>query len=203
MVCGTRVIYVLAWFSLFFLGFQAEGAATPVPRQLYGKSVSISWTFQQTLLKEIAGKSITLYGDTAVTFYFSPQDRIFARRSNRNQFGSRTYEQVGSDPRAIQHPKLAAGSGQGYAGTGAGSFQDLHFEGRALIAVQRTGENGALRRVIEFDQNFASCTWTTVWGRSNGKPVRQIGWRGDVEQIISSHATNHGCVIRDGNALEQ
>jgi hypothetical protein len=42
-VTARRIIFTLT--SLFSLAFQGQGAASPVPRQLYGKSIVINlWT---------------------------------------------------------------------------------------------------------------------------------------------------------------
>jgi len=201
---GARVISMLISFSLFFFGFQAEGAATPVPPQLYGKSVVISNNGAQTFFDETTNNFVTVYFEGTVTFYFSSLGRIFARRTYRNQAGFRAYEQVGPEPNAVvQCPTSATGAGKGSGGTGTGTFQDLHFEGRTLITIQREGENGARRRVIEFDQNFGSCTATGVRGSADGKPIRRIGWNGHVEIISSETRSKPSCVVRDGNALAQ
>jgi len=203
--CDARAIYMVVSLSLFFLVFEAN-AATSVPHQLRGKSVLMSATNQQTYLVEATGKFLTLHFETSFTFYFSSQGRIFVRRLVRDQFGdSRTYEQVGSDPNRVQRPTLATGTGKGSGGTGAESFQDIHFEGQTLIAIQRVGENGADRIAIEFDQNFATCAPRGVLrGTDNGRPVRIIGWDGRVLRRISGQSTSRpSCVVRDGNTFGQ
>jgi hypothetical protein len=200
---GARIIFMLTSFSLFFFGFETDGAATPVPRQLYGKSVSVSWTQTEALLNETAGRFFNWRAEMTSTFYFSSVGRIFARRSTSSSYGSRTFEQVGSEPHRDQRPILATGSGQGSAGTSAGTFRDLHFEGRTLIAIQRVGENGARRTAIEFDQNFGSCTSTVVFGSDNGKPIRRTGWKGESQVVSGETRSQPSCVIRDGNAFQQ
>jgi hypothetical protein len=158
---------------------------------------------QQTFLNETTSNFVNLYGEQTNTFYFSSLGRIFARHYGRNPAGSRTYEQVGSDPNQTQRPTLAIGAGQRPAGTGAGSFQDIHFEGRTLVANQKVGENGIRRTTIEFDQNFGSCTWTTVLRSNNGKQIRRIGWGGNVEVVSDETVSKLVCVIQDGNAFAQ
>jgi hypothetical protein len=71
------------------------------------------------------------------SFYFSSLSRIFTRHLIRVSRASRTYEQIGSDPNKVQHSTSATGGGQRPFGTGIGTFQDLHFEGRTLIAIAR------------------------------------------------------------------
>ena len=84
-------------------------------------------------------------------------------------------------------------------------YQDIHFEGQTLIAIQRVGENGADRIAIEFDQNFATCAPRGVLrGTDNGRPVRIIGWDGRVLRRISGQSTSRpSCVVRDGNTFGQ
>ena len=199
---GARIIFMLTSFSPFFFGFEADGAATPVPRQLYGKSVSVSWTLTSAQLNETSGRFVNSRSEVTKTFYFSSLGRIFASHSIRSPYGSRTFEQVGSEPYKDQRPILATGSGHGSGGTSAGTFRDIHFEGRTLMAIQRIGENGARRTAIEFDQNFGSCTLTVVFGSDNGKPVRRIGWNGEALVIFSETRSQSSCVIRDGNAFQ-
>jgi hypothetical protein len=199
----TRIIFALTSFLLFFLGFQSEGVATPVPHQLYGKSVTISSTGTDVWWNETTGKNVTIKRGVTVIFYFSSQGRIFARRSYHDQSGSRTYEQVGSDPTLRSRPVLATGQGQMTGDTGMSSFQDLHFDGRALIGTSKVGENGAGRMTIEFDQNFGSCTWTSVRGSDNGKPIRKFGAHREILRAISLQVTDRRCTIQDGNAFQQ
>src|SRR5215510_5344683 len=114
---NTCIIFTLASFSLFFLSFQTAGAATPVPRQLYEKSVSVSWTLTSATLNETTGRFVNSRTEMTKTFYFSSLGRIFASHSVRSPYGSRTFEQVGSEPHKVQRPILATGSGQGSGGT--------------------------------------------------------------------------------------
>jgi hypothetical protein len=202
--CSALIICTLTSFSLLFLGFQAEGAATSVPRQLYGKSVVISRHFQSVVEDQTAGKMITANSEITDIFYFSSLGRIFARSSHRNQYGSRTFEQVDSDPNRVQRPTLATGGGRGSLGTIPSTFQDFHFEGRTLIAIKKVGENGATRMAIAFDQNFGTCALSARNGTDNGKPLHVIGWDGHVLRPVSAQRTSEPtCVIRDGNAFAQ
>jgi hypothetical protein len=194
----SRLLWMLVSLPLLSFFSHADAAATPVPSQLYGKSVTSSRAMQQTLANETNGKTIIVNTERTDSFYFSTQGRIFTRYSVRNQFGSRTFEQVGSDPKKVQ-----AGLG-GSVGTSAGSFQDIHFEGRTLVAIQKVGDNGARKMAIEFDDKFRSCAVSRVTGTENAKPIRKIGWAGHVERIISEHTTStSGCLIQDGNIFER
>jgi hypothetical protein len=202
MAYGIRVISVLLVSFQFVFALQTA-AATSLPHQLYGKSVTISRAIEDVYQDETTGKMITFHAQLTDNFYFSSQGRIFARRLNRNQFGSRTFEQVGSDPNKGQRATDAAGRGQSPSGTGVATFQDLHFEGRTLVAIYKLGENGANRLAIEFDQNFGACSVSLLHGTDNGKPRRQISWTGHVLRNITAHRTSEpSCVVRDGNIFE-
>jgi hypothetical protein len=203
MACSVRIVFTLTSFSLFLLGFRAEGATAPMPHQLYGKSVTISRSTQSEVEDETTGKTLTLHPQQTDDFYFSSQGHIFARRFHRNPSGSRMFEQIGPDPNNVQRPTSATGRGQSPSGTGVGTFQDLHFEGRTLIAIFRIGENGATRLTIEFNQNFSTCTVSALIGSDNGKPRRYIGWSGHVRRAISKPTTSQSsCMVRDGNIFE-
>ncbi len=201
----ARHILALISFWLCFFGFHTEGAASPVPRQLLEKSVTISLTDTEVWWNETTGKNDTVNSSSTTIFYFSSLGHIFARISYHNQFGSRTWEQVGSDPTLKSGgPVLATGAGRLPGGNSMRSFQDLHFEGRTLIGIRKFGENGAARVTIEFDQNFGSCTSTGVRGSDNGKPIRRITWNGyHIQRLISIRVTDRHCTIQDGNAFQQ
>jgi hypothetical protein len=195
-------ILLLISFSLCFFSFEADAAATSVPHQLYGKSVTISRAGQQVIEDETAGKIKTVYHQMTDDFYISSQGRIFARRFHRTQFDSHTFEQIGSDPNKVQRPIHATGGGQRPLGTGVSTFQDFHFEGRTLIAIYVVGENAARKLAIEFDQNFGACTVRESHGTDDGKPVRRITY-GHAIRVISGQATSKpSCVVRDGNIFE-
>lgn len=199
----ARIICALVSSSLVSLFLCVEAPATSVPHQLYGKSVTISRAFEDVYQDETTGKIITLHTQRTDNFYFSSHGRIFARRLIRNQFGSRTFEQVGSDPDKVQRATDAAGHGRSPSGTGIGTFQDLHFEGRTFVAISKIGENGANRLAIELDQNFAACSVSALRGTANGKPRRQISWSGHVLRNITAHRTSEpSCTVRDGNIFE-
>jgi hypothetical protein len=199
----ARITLSLISFSLCFFSFEVDAAATQVPHQLYGKSVTISRSNQRVVEDETSGRITTRPLEITDSFYFSSLGRIFARVSKRNPHDSRTFEQVGSDPNKVQRATSATGPGQTALGTGGGTFQDLHFEGRTLIAIYTVGENGAARLKIEFDQNFGKCTVSVVYGSDNGQPRRYIGWSGHVLRDITAHRTSQPtCVVRDGNIFE-
>jgi hypothetical protein len=199
----ARTILSFISFSLFFLGVQAGGAATQIPRQLYGKSVTVYRNSQIVFEDENTGKLITSYNQFTDDFYFSVTGRIFVRRLYRNQFGSSSFEQIGSDPKKVQRATRTTGNARSLLGTGVSTFQDLRFEGRILVAIFTVGENTARRLAIEFDQNFGICTPGLLVGTDNGKPERLIGWDGHVHRVISGKPTSKpSCVVRDGNIFE-
>jgi hypothetical protein len=203
MAFNVRIVFVLTSFLLLLLGLESEAAATPVPRQLYGKSVTIRTTRTEVWGDDTIGKNYTWNIIGTTIFYFSIEGRIFARISWHYPDGSRTYEQVGLDPAFKSgRPVLATGAGR-LPGYKMGTFQDFRFEGRAFITTKMIGENSAARQTIEFDQNFASCTFTGVGGTDDGKPVRRTGWNGHVQRRISGQITDRRCTIQDGNAFQQ
>jgi hypothetical protein len=198
----SRILPLIS-FSLCFFSFEADAVATPVPHQLYGKSVTISRSVRLVSQDETSGRINTVPLEITDSFYFSSLGRIFTRVLKRTPRGSRTFEQVGSDPNKVQRATSATGSGQTPFGTGGGTFQDLHFEGRTLIAIYRVGENGAARLKIDFDQNFGTCTVSVVYGTDNGQPRREIDWFGRVRRPVrQTMHSQPSCVVMDGNIFE-
>jgi hypothetical protein len=60
MSSRVRVISVLASFQVFVFVPQTQAAATSVPHQLYGKSVSVYLSTQTVLEEETTGKMTTV-----------------------------------------------------------------------------------------------------------------------------------------------
>jgi hypothetical protein len=88
---GVRVVSVLLVSCQFVFALQTD-AATSVPHQLYGKSVTIYRSGQLVFDDEKTGKLITSYSRFTDDFYFSVMGRIFVRSLYRNQFGSSSFE---------------------------------------------------------------------------------------------------------------
>lgn len=200
----ARIILALVAPLLLFRILCSDAAATPVPRELYGKSVTRSSTGIQVFADETTGRNINLNWERTDSFYFSYEGRIFSRYNNRNAFGSMTFEQVGRGPNGVQRPISATGAALKAIGIPLGHFQDIHFEGRTLVGIQKWGTNGAIRITIEFDKSFTSCIYRGKTGTDDGQQVRRIGWSGHVERVISNTVTSRSdCVIRDGNVFEK
>ncbi len=201
---GDDFIARLTFVVLFMLPLRAEAASTAVPPQLYGKSVTHTLTGIETFVNEATNKVVTNNWERTDSLYFSSEGRVFARFAYRNQWGSYTCEQVGAS-NAIGATSATGGAARmtsvhGGNGTGACRFQDIHFEGHSLVAIQKRGNNSAIQTTVDFDDTFHSCAFRLRAGTDDGKAFNRIGWSGQVQRVTSNRVTsNSGCMIRDGN----
>lgn len=154
-------------------------AATAAPKQLFGKSIIVSWTEQRE--QRQGGWSefrpVTISGKFSA--YVSTQGQLFNRISMTNRRGaSGSRERVGS-----------------------GSHANISFQANSLIAIQAS-DGGARRIVVTFDPAFATCTAEVIRGKQAGAGVIRTGsiiYPGMKIEIRSVHTTGIGCTMSDGN----
>lgn len=154
-------------------------AATAAPKQLFGKSIVVSWTEQreqrQTGWNEF--RPVTNSGKFSV--YVSSQGQLFNRTSMTNARGaSGRVERVGS-----------------------AGHMNISFQANSLIAIQ-TNEGGARRIVVTFGPAFATCTAEVIRGKQEGAAVIRTGsmiYPGMKVEIRSVHTTGIGCTMSDSN----
>lgn len=155
-------------------------AAAAAPRELYNKTVSITWA-EHAMQKTPDGRTVTPTIMTDRTVYVSGAGRVFVRGNrridNRGFSGGRQTE---------------AGPGQGGAGT-------LSFQGSQLVGTA-VFSGFARRLTVSFDQSFSSCTASVVYGKSGG-PTTWTGFNGQTYEIISINVSGASCSIREGNAF--
>jgi hypothetical protein len=157
-------------------------AATAAPKQLFGKSIVVSWTEQreqrQTGWNEF--RQVTIAGKFSA--YVSTQGQLFNRISMTNRRGaSGNVERVGSG--------------------GSGGHANISFQANSMIAIQ-ANEGGARRIVVTFDPAFATCTAEVIRGKQEGAAVIRTGsiiYPGMKIEIRSVHTTGIGCTMSDGN----
>ena len=144
---------VLLTFATVALGATAANAA---PRELYGKSIVVTWTEER--VQEIKGSFKPALRNGTFTVYVSTAGNIF----KRNTMGRNSDERVGSEA----HDRVS-------------------FAGRTLIVIQNWSQYGARRIQVIFDQGFTSCSADVVRGKETGAAVIQ-GSHGAIIQSVKT-----------------
>ena len=177
----------IRWFCVLGLGvvwFSPEAAWAGAPKELYGKSVTVTWT--ESRETRTVGEEAWRRVDGTETFnvYVSEAGRVFNRTSTANRGGS------------------ADGKGE-IAGQGNRS---VNFSGRSLVALWQIGRGGAATRIAaDFDAGFSGCSAQVTRAReAPGAIVRTYSGIIKHDIDIRSHQVGSvSCSIRTGNVFAQ
>lgn len=159
----------------------AAPAFAEAPRQLYNKTIQISWS---VAVAQTAPDGQKKNVSVAVhhTVYVSSAGRLFERSSRSTKKGMKQSEN-------------APGAGVNAGGEATG----MHFEGNRLVG-NTAFAKGARRFVAAFDPGFSSCTVSVIFGREAGG-LKRKGVDGVMYTIDSMTASGESCSIREGNAF--
>ncbi len=163
------------------LATAAAPAFADAPRQLYNKTIQISWSVAVAQTAPDGQKrnvSVGVYH----TVYVSSAGRLFERGSRSTAKGRKQSENA---------PGAAVNAG--------GEATGLHFEGSRLVGATAFAQ-GARRFVATFDPGFSSCTVSVTFGREAGG-LKRKGIDGVMYTIDSMTASGESCSIREGNAF--
>jgi hypothetical protein len=169
---STLAVSVLACMS-------ATAWAQGAPKQLYNKSVTLSWA-QSGSLKiggQVRPSSSATYSRQV---YISSGGRLFVR-ATRHGSG--------------HHSKSEHGPGDNMTPGGGG----LRFQGNRLVGVLALA-SGAVQATAAFDPGFTNCTLDVILGKSAGAGMKiqtPVGM-GEVVSIAVVHPT---CKITNGNVF--
>ena len=159
----------------------AAPAFAEAPRQLYNKTIQISWSVAVAQTGPDGQKknvSVAVHH----TVYVSSAGRLFERSSRSTKKGMKQSEN-------------APGAGVNAGGEATG----MHFEGNRLVG-NTAFAKGARRFVAAFDSGFLSCTVSVIFGREAGG-LKRKGVDGVMYTIDSMTASGESCSIREGNAF--
>jgi hypothetical protein len=165
--------------------FSCGAALAGAPKELYGKSVTVTWT--ESRETRTVGEETWRRVDGTETFniYVSEAGRVFNRTSTANRGGS------------------AEGKGE-IAGQGGRS---INFSGRSLLALFQMGRSSsaATRITADFDAGFGSCSAQVVRARETpGAIVRTYSGIIKHDIDIRSHQVGSvSCSVRTGNVFGQ
>lgn len=151
------------------------------PRQLYNKTIQITWTSN---VSETSPDGRHFNRSLAVTHivYVSSAGRLFERGMR-----SRGQKRRQSD------------NAPGSTHNAGGEANNVHFEGSRLIGLLAFAQ-GARRFVATFDPSFTSCTVSVTLGREGGGMKRK-GIDGVLYTLDSITPSGESCSIRDGNSF--
>ena len=166
--------------ALFGLLLTQTSHAAP-PRELYGKSVSVSWT--ETREQRPAGQEAwrQIDGSHTLKIYVSDAGRVFNNKS---------YSVRGL---SAEREGQIAGSGKG---------RSFNFSGRSLVILMASG-GGATRIIVEFDAGFGSCSAQVTRAKEAGGTIVRA-YSGIIKANIEIRSTRVGgasCGIRSGNVF--
>lgn len=161
---------------------QASPVLAEAPRQLYNKTIQISWTVDQ-IARTADGQSRNRAIAVNQTIYVSSAGRLFTRGSRASGSNSKQSD-------------IAPGAGQNQSGEAAG----VHFQGNQLVGNVAFAQ-GARQFVATFDSAFSSCKVAVSFGREGGGNLKRVGITGEMLTIESMKSSGESCAIRDGNAF--
>jgi hypothetical protein len=173
---------ILACIGMAFLGSTLSAQAAP-PKQLLGKSVTVSWTETRSQRNVGQTEFRSVNASHTLMVYVSSAGRVFSRQVNNTRAGSGQINQVGA------------------AREGSYGVATPSFSGQAMTIV-RVAQGGARRVVVTFDAGFSSCNATAGTGFEAGKMHTSYSpiTKKNVE-IRSSSVGSVGCSVRDGNVF--
>jgi hypothetical protein len=158
---------------------QASYAAPP--KDLYGKSVIVSWTEtrEQRPLGEEAWHQVS--GSISMNLYVSEVGRVFNNIAYSTRRGS------------AERKGEIAGSGE----------RSINFNGRSLLILMRYGKGGATRIMVDFDAGFAGCSGQVTRAKeSEGAIIRNFsGITKRVNEVKAVQVGGVSCSIRSGNVF--
>jgi hypothetical protein len=174
--------------------FIGTGETAPAPpKELYGKSVVLSWN--ETRTKE-TGEFFNLR--LQMSIYVSTEGRIFRRvtitRGNRRRGFAQGHD--------LATASLEHGPGEGPPpGVKVGRTQ---FAGHSLIMTTEF-QSGARQVTVDFDSAFTSCQAKVVHGKEAGVgAIRQTSvFGGKQVEFRAIEVTSVACAIREGNVFTE
>lgn len=176
---SVRPVGVAAVFVASLVA-QMSPALADAPRQLFNKTIQISWTVDQ-VARAADGQSRNRAIAVNQIIYVSSAGRLFTRSSRAN--GSKASQS-----------EMAPGATENKGGEATG----VRFQGNQLVGSLAFAK-GARQFVATFDGTFASCTVVVKFGREGGGGLKRVGITGEMLTIESMKATGETCSIRDGN----
>jgi hypothetical protein len=174
-----RKFFITTSISLVLM---SSAVAAP-PKQLYGKSATISWLETRSQRDGQSGPFKPVGLPYTIVFYISTEGRLFARSSTRSPGGAGSVDRVGM-------------------GAGNGEARNVAFSGNRILS--RSAFQGAARQIeVNFDQSFSSCTAHVITAIPKGAKTAVIRsmTTGNIVEFESVSAGPASCSISSGNSF--
>jgi hypothetical protein len=159
------------------------------PKELYGKSVIVSWIEMRDQRPEGEQTWRLVEGNQSLKIYVSEVGRVFNDLSYSTRGGS------------ADRGGQIAGQRSGYPAISG--YREITFKGRSLLIMLPHGRGGATRISAEFDSSFGSCSAEVVSAReSQGTIIKvysQIIKR--MNEVRSIKVSGSACGVRSGNVF--
>lgn len=164
-------------------------AAIAAPKQLYGKSIVITWAEER--VQKLPGNTNLDYTPVhaELSIYVSDIGRVFNRLTMAVSVRGGGFKSGSSD--------------QGGGTELIGRARDITPQGRSLVlTMQQSG--GARRIVANFNEGFTSCSAQVIHAKEAGSSkivVRDLINPGRTFEVYSSRASNETCSIKSVNVF--
>ena len=132
-------------------------AASSAPTALYGKSIMLSWGTNRVRKDLTTGETQSRAAIATLRVYVSSKGRIFSEKVGM-RVGGRGRGYFGHRSRTSQE---IAGEGDNM------EVREWRTEGHSLVAY-KTFKSGARRLVVDFDNDYKSCSLKVQFAREGG-----------------------------------
>lgn len=154
-------------------------AADAAPKQLYNKSVVVSWS-ESIMEKGEDGRVLNTQATRGRVAYISSAGRVFVRT---------TTQLTGAQGKQEIAPGTSPGA--------------LAFQGNDKMVGTAVFSGFARRLTVTFDASYSSCNASVVYGKSGGPTKWKSPDGTRTYEALSISVGGTSCSIRDGNALAQ
>lgn len=163
--------------------------AGSAPKELYGKSIIITWTEHRNQRHEDQANFRDVDVPLSRKIYISTEGHFFGRFSAMSPSG-----------------REGAREGFGTSGTSAGGGpREVQFGSRTITLTGASTGGLARRTTIEFNESFSTCEALIIFAKQAGSDV-VIGRNlvtGGLNEIRSATVTNVSCSVHNGNVFAQ
>jgi hypothetical protein len=160
--------------------------ALSAPRQLYGKSVIVTWQEDRRQSTTMDAQPTSITASAELSVYISDIGRPFSRVT-MNVSSAR-----GSSTRMRRTDAVQ----------GDGSARSIGFSGSMLNATMPRGDAGAMQVSVSFDASFQSCSARVITGKAGGAQFTKMNAiRGGQVEVYSVRTSGEGCRVQNGNVF--
>jgi hypothetical protein len=183
--------------AIFFGGalillYEVAHAESP-PKELYGKSIIISWTEHRNQRHIDQANYQANFRDVDIPLsrkiYVSTEGRLFKRFSAKSPGGREgSHEAIGTSGTSV-----------------GGGPTEIQFSSRTMTLTGASSGGLARRTTIEFNESFTTCEAHIIFAKEAGSDVVVGGnlVTGGRNEIRSATVTNVSCSVQEGNVFAQ